>query len=108
MTRNKYPVCHRPALLLNGHGWLIAMCLQKCVLLGNFQIFDRSGQLLLFVGDRSETPAPAKFMLPAGLAIDEDDRVYLVDQFFRKIDVFRPAALKPSEGYFGSRIVNTP
>ncbi len=75
---------------------------------GNFQIFDRSGQLLLFVGDRSETPAPAKFMLPAGLAIDEDDRVYLVDQFFRKIDVFRPATLKPSEGYLGSRIDKLP
>ncbi len=71
---------------------------------GNFQIFDTSGQLLLFVGDRSETLGPAKFMLPAGLAIDEDDRVYMVDQFFRKIDVFRPASLESGEGYLGSRV----
>jgi len=69
---------------------------------GNFQVFSPGGELLLFVGDRSTEPAPAKYMLPAGLAVDEDDRVYMVDQFFRKIDVFRPAALSPGEGFLGS------
>jgi 6-bladed beta-propeller len=72
---------------------------------GNFQIFDADGQLLLFVGDRSESPAPAKFLLPAGLAVDEDGRVYMVDQFFRKLDVFRPAALSPRQGFLGARTV---
>ena len=70
---------------------------------GNFQIFNRDGQLLLFIGDRSTESAPGKFMLPAGLAVDEDDRVYMVDQFFRKIDVFRPAALAEEDGFLGLR-----
>ena len=70
---------------------------------GNFQIFSQTGQLLLFVGSRSDTPAPARYMLPAGIAIDEDGRVYMVDQFFRKVDVFRPAAIGSGEGFLGAR-----
>lgn len=71
---------------------------------GNFQIFDRNGQLLLYVGSRSETPEPAKYMLPAGIAVDEDGRVYMIDQFFRKLDVYRPAALAENQGYLGARL----
>jgi hypothetical protein len=59
--------------------------------------------LLLFVGDRATAMGPGKFMLPAGLAVDEDDRVYMVDQFFRKVDVFRPAALDEKDGFLGLR-----
>ena len=70
---------------------------------GNFQIFNADGELLLFVGDRSEVLGPAKFLLPAGLAVDEDDRVYMVDQFFRKVDVFRPASMSASDGFLGAR-----
>jgi sugar lactone lactonase YvrE len=70
---------------------------------GNFQIFNRDGQLLLFVGDRATETAPGKFMLPAGLAVDEDDRVYMVDQFFRKVDIFRPAGLAENAGFLGLR-----
>lgn len=70
---------------------------------GNFQIFDAEGNLLLFIGDRSNTPGPARYMLPAGIAVDEDGRVYLVDQFYRKIDVFRPAQLAPGDGFLGAR-----
>jgi DNA-binding beta-propeller fold protein YncE len=69
---------------------------------GNFQIFDQQGQLLLFVGDRSEKPGPGVFMLPAGIDVDEDGRVYMVDQFFRKLDVFRPASLGETEGFVGA------
>jgi len=71
---------------------------------GNFQIFDSQGQLLLFVGDRSQTPGPAKYLLPAGVSVDEDGRVFMVDQFFRKVDVYRPAGIEASEGYVGVRI----
>jgi DNA-binding beta-propeller fold protein YncE len=71
---------------------------------GNFQIFDSSGQLLLFIGNRSTTAGPGKYMLPAGLAVDEDGRVYMVDQFFRKVDVFRPANLEPGDGFLGMRL----
>ena len=70
---------------------------------GNFQIFDAQGNLLLFIGDRANTPGPARFMLPAGIAVDEDGRVYMVDQFYRKVDVFRPAQLGPGDGYLGAR-----
>lgn len=66
---------------------------------GNFQIFDSKGNILMHVGDRAETDAPARYMLPAGIAVDSDGRVYMADQFFLKIEVFRPASLKPGEGF---------
>ncbi len=68
---------------------------------GNFQIFDNQGQLLLFVGSRSEKPDRAVYMLPAGIDVDEDGRVYMVDQYFRKMEIFRPATLGESEGFLG-------
>ena len=67
---------------------------------GNFQIFTATGELLLAVGSRSSVFEPAKFMLPAGITVDEDGRVYMIDQYFKKIDVFRPASLKKGQGYF--------
>lgn len=58
----------------------------------NFQIFTGDGQLLLDVGGRGEDGGPGEFMLPAGIAVDPTDgRIYVVDQFFRKVEVFRPA-----------------
>ena len=66
---------------------------------GNFQVFNAQGQVLLAVGSRSNRPGPAKYMLPAGLALDEDGRVYMVDQYFKKVDVFRPAGLAADAGY---------
>lgn len=66
---------------------------------GNFQIFSADGELLMYVGERSETDGPAQYMLPAGITVDEDGRVYFTDQWFRKIDVFRPHHLKPDQGY---------
>jgi sugar lactone lactonase YvrE len=69
---------------------------------GNFQIFDPNGQLLLFVGSRSNTNAPARYALPAGIHVDEDGRVYMVDQFFRKVDIFRPVRLPAGNGYLAS------
>ena len=68
---------------------------------GNFQIFDAQGELLLFVGSRSETLDRAVYMLPAGIDVDEDGRVYMVDQYFRKLDIFRPASLEEDAGYLG-------
>ena len=68
---------------------------------GNFQIFDTEGALLLFVGSRSETAGPAVYMLPAGIDVDSDGRVYMIDQYFRKVDVFRPAELDEQAGSLG-------
>lgn len=69
---------------------------------GNFQIFDNHGLLLLFVGERSEQPVRAGYMLPAGIDVDEDGRVYMVDQYFRKLDIFRPAAVPEHGGFLGA------
>jgi DNA-binding beta-propeller fold protein YncE len=66
---------------------------------GNFQIFDTEGRLLLDVGSRGNADEPAKYLLPSGIAVDDDGRIYVVDQFFRKVDVYRPAGLQASAGY---------
>lgn len=66
---------------------------------GNFQIFDSEGRLLLDVGSRGSADEPAKYLLPSGIAVDEDGRVYVVDQFFRKVDVYRPASLQANAGF---------
>ena len=64
------------------------------------------GELLLAVGGRSNLDAPAKFSLPSSIAVDDDGRVYVVDQYFRKVDVFRPAALAEEDGYIGKNAID--
>jgi len=66
---------------------------------GNFQIFTSDGKLLLSVGSRSERDGMAKYMLPSGIAVDGDGRVYMADQYFRKVDVYRPASLPADSGF---------
>jgi hypothetical protein len=73
---------------------------------GNFQIFDSDNALLLFVGTRSEQNQRARYMLPAGLHVDEDGRVYMVDQFFRKVDIYRPADLQENQGFLGAWVMS--
>src|SRR3990170_3743827 len=60
---------------------------------GRLYVFDAEARLLLFIGDRAERGGPGEYLLPAGISVDTDGRIYLVDQFFRKVDVYRPAAL---------------
>lgn len=71
---------------------------------GNFQIFNAEGDLLMFIGERSETDGPARYMLPSGIYVDEDGRVYMVDQWFKKIDVYRPHALGVDTGFLAKRV----
>ena len=66
---------------------------------GNFQIFNSKGELLLPVGTRSAVPGPTHMMLPSGIAVDSDGRVYFADQFYQKVDVYRPIGLGPTEGF---------
>lgn len=70
---------------------------------GNFQIFNAEGELLMFIGERSEQDGPGKYMLPSGIFVDEDGRIYFVDQWFKKVDVFRPHALAAEAGYLVHR-----
>ena len=55
----------------------------------NFQIFNSDGKLLMFIGEPGLEDKPGQYVLPAGLAIDETDRVYVVDQLHHKVDVIR-------------------
>lgn len=68
---------------------------------GNFQIFNADGDLLMYIGERSEKDGAARYMLPSGIYVDEDGRIYMVDQWFKKIDVFRPYALPADGGFLG-------
>jgi len=55
----------------------------------NFQIFNQQGQLLLNIGAGGGPDVPGQYMLPSGVAVDETNRIYVVDQIRRKVDVFR-------------------
>ena len=44
----------------------------------NFQIFSPEGQVLMFVGTAGEDPG--QFLLPAGIFIDHEDRIYVTEQ----------------------------
>lgn len=55
----------------------------------NVQVFQPGGELLIAIGSRAETDAPGHYLLPAKLACDETGRLYVVDQFFHKIEVIR-------------------
>ena len=82
----------------------IAVCNDGLVLVsdaafGNIQIFNEQGDLLMFIGDRGNQLAPAKYMLTSGVACGEDGRIFIADQFFRKVDIFRPASIRADEGY---------
>ncbi len=71
---------------------------------GNFQIFTADGQLLMAVGQRSNNFGPAQYILPAGIDVDEDGRIFFVGQFFHKVDIFRPAMMPENYGHIGKLI----
>lgn len=70
---------------------------------GNFQIFTPDGELLMYIGSRSERGGPAQYILPSGITVDEDGRIFFVDQWFAKVDVFRPYALAADQGFLVPR-----
>ena len=55
----------------------------------NIQVFTPDGALLLAIGTRGERDAPGRFLLPAKLAADETGRLYIIDQYFHKVEVVR-------------------
>lgn len=63
----------------------------------NVQIFNSAGQLLMPLGRLSRDPAPGHYALIAGIAIDETRRLYVVDHYFKKIEVFRRLSDEESE-----------
>lgn len=56
----------------------------------NVQIFNPQGQLLMHLGSYGiDRDQPGQFGLIAGVAVDETNRLYVVDQFFNKTEVYR-------------------
>jgi sugar lactone lactonase YvrE len=56
------------------------------------QVFNRQGQLLYYFGAKGTHAG--EFQLPSGLFINHDDKVYVVDSFNKRIQVFQFAAMK--------------
>lgn len=67
------------------------------ILFGNFQVFDPRGVPLFAVGGHGQDDESGglTYLLPSGIAIDEDGSLYFLDQGYRKIDVFRPLRRLP-------------
>lgn len=63
---------------------------------GEVQVVNRGGQLLYSFG--AEGTHAGEFQQPAGLFIGKDDRVYVVDSFNRRVQIFQYAALRQSGG----------
>ncbi|MEK6713487.1 MAG: 6-bladed beta-propeller [Nitrospirota bacterium] len=53
----------------------------------NVQIFDQEGRLLLPFGEMGNKPG--LFWLPAGMDIDDDNNIYVADQYNRRINVYK-------------------
>ena len=53
----------------------------------NFQIFDEDGNIYLFIGQLGSEPGD--FSLPAGLCIDQNNNVYVVDQLNKRVQKFK-------------------
>jgi DNA-binding beta-propeller fold protein YncE len=67
----------------------------------NVQIFDENGRLLLPLGDHDTSPGPGKYALISGISADETSRIYVLDQYFKKLEVFRKLSLNE-----GTKIIN--
>ncbi|WP_455206214.1 6-bladed beta-propeller [Kaarinaea lacus] len=73
----------------------------------NFQIFDIEGRLLMFIGEPGLEDKPGQYVLPAGIAVDETDRVYVVDQLHHKVDVIRKLSEQEINQIMAARNVAT-
>ena len=50
-------------------------------------MFNQQGQLLLYVSQ--EGTRPGELMLPSGIFIDRDDRIYVADTFNHRIQIYQ-------------------
>jgi len=54
------------------------------------QVFNPKGELLLTIGgEKVADDRPGSYAMPAGIAVDELQHVYIVDQLFSKVEVLR-------------------
>lgn len=61
----------------------------------NFQIFDEKGQLLMAVGRASQQADG--FYLPAGAHVDRNNHIFVVDQYNKRIQMFKYLAESTSQ-----------
>lgn len=64
--------------------------------LANVQVFTTQGDYLYAIGLRSQRDAPGHYLISGGLALDTDGRLMLADQWFGKIEIFRPVRSAPA------------
>lgn len=57
---------------------------------GHVQVFDPDGGYQYVIGARGDQGAGATYMLPSGVAVDTDGHLYVLDQWYVKLDVYRP------------------
>lgn len=63
---------------------------------GVVQVFSREGQLLYYFGNGT---GAGEFQMPAGLQVDHNDRIFVVDSYNRRIEIFQYFGLpKQAEG----------
>ena len=60
------------------------------------QVFNREGQLLYYFGQQGT--GFGDFRLPTGLFIDHNDRVFVVDSYNHRVQVFQYHGLKQAKG----------
>jgi DNA-binding beta-propeller fold protein YncE len=61
------------------------------------QAFSRKGELLYYFGKSGN--GPGEFQMPAGLFVDRSDRIYVVDSFNHRVEVFKfTTSSKPERG----------
>ena len=53
----------------------------------NVQVFDLSGQLLLNWGEGGASPG--NFGVPSGIAIGQDNQIYVADSYNQRVQVFK-------------------
>ena len=60
------------------------------------QVFDREGRLLYYFGQQGT--GFGDFRLPTGLFIDHNDRVFVVDSYNHRVQVFQYYAVRQANG----------
>jgi DNA-binding beta-propeller fold protein YncE len=63
------------------------------------QIFDRQGRLLLAFGEHGA--GRGQFMLPRGIYISAEDKVYVADAYNRRVQIFLGAIATATTGATG-------
>lgn len=56
---------------------------------GNVQVFNAEGKLLMALGGLSQDDFPGAFSLITGVTVDDKSHLYILDQFLKKLEVYK-------------------